>query len=349
MNIDIDFVSLQKNDRLHIPGDTGGLWRINKFIEFHHKVKAVDPLMLLEYAKRNNMNNDEIVILFWMLASTYSEITAIFLFNDIKQKIGWDKITKDIIDEYWVQNKSNLQFGSARRYAKSMDWFPILVHDFLEIVKGEPYGWIKKSISNMNSIEGYQFLYKELLKMKFMGRFSIELFLMNFKFFYQERLLDINIEENVTFNWKKYSNETSGLLNLFYYDEKADEFDKTGQLSEDTIHFLDNSVNILKDIIQERYGTIEAEYLVFMPRICTFRNFCKKNRYAGFHHDRQLGFIKSYEVSYPNYSIWKEIYDIRKSIYPNELLGELHGWIGIRPERKKMFLEKGLTGAEIVK
>ena len=172
---------------------------------------------------------------------------------------------------------------------------------------------------------------------------------MNFKFFYQERLLDINIEENVTFNWKKYSNETSGLLNLFYYDEKADEFDKTGQLSEDTIHFLDNSVNILKDIIQERYGAIEAEYLVFMPRICTFRNFCKKNRYAGFHHDRQLGFIKSYEVSYPNYSIWKEIYDIRKSIYPNELLGELHGWTGIRPERKKMFLEKGLTGAEIVK
>ena len=72
-------------------------------------------------------------------------------------------------------------------------------------------------------------------------------------------------------------------------------------------------------------------------------------RYVGFHHDRQLKFINQYVKQKPDDPIWEQIFEIRKSIFPNELLGELNGWNDIRPERKKMFLTTGNTGAEIIK
>lgn len=345
----INFGKLQENDILHIPGDTGGTWRIEKFLEFQHKATVVDHTLLVGYSKRHKLTPDEIVLLFWLLSSTYSEISAIFLFNDIKSHRGWDKVDKEYIDQYWKDNKPRLQFGSARRYAKNMDWFPVLITNFLDMTKYKPYKWLTKLTKGMTPEESYSHLYKVLMGMKFMGRFSVELFLMNFRYFYLEGLLDVNIEENVTFNWREYSNETSGLLNLFYKDESANEFDKSKKITAEDCKFLDEAVHILRDMVYERYGEREALYLMFMPRICVFRNFCKGMRYVGFHHDRQLGFIREYESNYPENDLWEELYEIRFDIFPHELLGELNGWTGIRPEKKKMFLTTGLTGAECIK
>ena len=42
----------------------------------------------------------------------------------------------------------------------------------------------------------------------------------------------------------------------------------------------------------------------------------------------------------------KECLEFRKKSYPDRFLGELYNWRGVRSERKKLWLKKGLTGAE---
>lgn len=332
-------------DLLQIPGDTGGGWRLKKFGEFAHYVRAVDPLTLEEYHKRHRLNLDDTIRLFWLLSSTYSEITAIIVYNDILATVGWDNLTPQWIEQYWKDNKSQLKFGSSRRYAKSLDWFPQLLIDFNQFVQNCPSRWLNSHME-ANPEQSYNNLYQFLVKRKFMGRFSTELFLLNFTYFYMDRLWDINIHESTNFNWRQYSNETSGLLNLFYQDELANDFDRNHQLSSSTIQFLDEANKAVRQYLFQTYGEYDAAPLIYMPRICTFRNFCKQQRYAGFHHDRQLEFLLSYQRSRGNTDLIQELFDIRKSIFPHQLLGELHNWRGIRSERKKLFVTTGLTGAE---
>lgn len=332
-------------DLLHIPGDTGNGWRIRKFGEFANKVRAVDPLTLEAYYQRHKLSLDDTLYLFWLLSSTYSEITAIVIYEQIPR---WKDLTENDIDAYWEQNKPMLKFGSSRRYAKSMNWFPYLLKDFLSFTQKNPSNWFKSMIRGKSPENAYDALYRFLINQKYMGRFSVELFLLNFTYFFKDKIWGIRLQENITFEWSQYSNETSGLLNLFYQDELADEFDLTHKISNETCKFLDKANIALQKYLLKEYGEYDASPLIYMPRICTFRNFCKQNRYVGFHHDRQLEFILNYQKHLGNTPLIKELFEIRKSIFPNSLLGELNGWNGIRPEKKKMFITTGLTGAEEV-
>lgn len=333
-------------DLLHIPGDTGGGWRLKKFGEFAHKVRAVDPLTLEEYYRRHQLSLDDTLRLFWLLASTYSEITAIVIYTDVCNDIGWSNLSPQWVEQYWRNNKPQLKFGSSRRYAKSLDWFPYLMIDFMEFSSSRPSDWLCSHLCD-NPEQSYNSIYQFLMKRKFMGRFSTELFLLNFTYFYLDHIWNINIHESTQFDWKQYSNETSGLLNIFYQDDLANEFDRSHKLSHSTIQFLDEANEAVRYYLLKIYGEYDAAPLIYMPRICTFRNFCKQQRYAGFHHDRQLEFLLSYQKVRGNSAVIRELFDIRKSIFPNQLLGELNGWRGIRPERKKLFVMTGNTGAEV--
>lgn len=333
-------------DLLHIPGDTGGGWRLKKFGEFAFNVRAVDPLTLEEYHLRHNLGISDTLRLFWLLSATYSEVTAIIIHSDITNSIGWDNLSSSYIEQYWRDNKPYLKFGSARRYAKSMDWFPYLMTDFMEFTQSRPEDWIQSHLQD-DPEQSYKSIYQFLVQRKFMGRFSAELFLLNFTYFYMDKIWNINIREPLRFDWSQYSNETSGLLNIFYQDEKANEFDRSHKLSQETISFLNEANEAVRQYLLQTYGEYDAAPLIYMPRICTFRNFCKQRRYAGFHHDRQLGFLLSYQKTRGNSALIQELFDIRKSIFPHYLLGELNGWTGIRTERKKLFVTQGITGAEL--
>ena len=84
-----------------------------------------------------------------------------------------------------------------------------------------------------------------------------------------------------------------------------------------------------------------------MGKICSFRNLFKASRYGGFHHDRELGVLREYEKTLPQYEdLWDRVFRLRRAMFDERFLGELHNWNGIRKERKKLWLEKGLTGVE---
>lgn len=338
-----------------IPGDKGGTWRLDKFVEYQHYAPAVDPLTYVEYAKRNQLNKDECVALAWYHSLTYCELTAALLLEEL----NFESVQLDRVEEFWKRNKPRLIFGSARKYVKNMDWFVPLMDKWLEDitffdnggnVDRKPYVWLKNMAFDPDNgpKQRYKNIEKYLGKWKFMGRFSIDLFTEAIIAMNKAGLIPLEIE-NSGYDWNKTSNLTSGMLNILYNDTLADKFDK-GEYKVDSD--METELNIaLGGILQKvrnTYPNQKTDKVSVVNKICSFRNLFKKSRYGGFHHDRQLGNLWEYWDSYPEKSeLWNEFFEIRKAIFPRHMLGEYNNWTGIRKERKKIWVERGMTGVEV--
>lgn len=326
-------------DLYNIPGDTGGDWRLQKFVEYQHEVPSIHYRVLGEYIKRHQIEKNRSVLMCWYMSCTYNEVTCVLMNELIKPKRLKHKA---YIDTFWEEYKSKLDFGSSRKYAKNMDWLPDLLFEFFKHVQGQPYNWIK---SFPDGEIGYAQLYEDISKLKYVGRFAADLFMESV--LYLNDYFETGFVEPEKLDWKNCSNLTSGLLNIFYMDEEANLYDKTGKLpvSED---LLNEYLLEVKNAIYCSYPDQRGDGVnLFVGKICSFRNLFKNSRYGGFHHDRELGVLREYEKTLPEYGyIWKKLYELRQDMFPRHLLGELNGWDGIRSERKKLFLSKGLTGVE---
>lgn len=332
-------------DLYNIPGDTGGNWRLNKFVEYQHEVPSIHYRVLGEYIKKYVKDKDEAVYLCWYMSCTYNEITCMLLHEMIHTQEITKKTCKSYFDRFWRKHKETLDFGSSRKYAKNMDWFPELMVQFMNLTKNKPYKWLK---SFSEGEKGYKDLFKCLENMKFVGRFAAELFMESV--LYLNEFFNTSFIEPSKLDWKRCSNLTSGLLNIFYLDEEANLFDKTGKLPVDE-EFLTEKIEEVKKEIYKVYPEQRGDGInLFVGKICSFRNLFKNSRYGGFHHDRELGVLKAYEKTLPEYQyVWDRAYKLRSEMFDDRFLGEIGGWNGIRKERKKLFLTKGLTGVETEK
>ena len=158
---------------------------------------------------------------------------------------------------------------------------------------------------------------------------------------YLKDFFGLSYKEPSKLDWKHCSNLTSGLLNIMYLDQEANDFDKTGKISipEDDLR---KELKTLQCAIQAKYPDQENDINLFIGKICSFRNLFKGTRYGGFHHDRELGWIKLYQKRFPAHKLlWKRLYKLRKQMFTPRFLGELRGWDGIRTERKKLWLTEG--------
>jgi len=326
---------------MNIPGDTGHPWRLRKFVEYQHAVPPIGPATYLEWAKVWKYSPDECVKLAWFNSLSYCELTALFLLHRLP--LGTDYA------EFWRRNKSRLIFASARMYVKNMDWFFPLMDKFSEVVCANgPYGWLSMLVGREGDPQrAYQIVYKELMRWPYMGRFSVELFTDAIVQMSREGLLGPSLRfEADTLEWKKGASVTSGLLNIFYQDDAADIFDKTGKLEDRYIVFLDRAIVKVAEEIERRHPEQDTSISVITPKLCSWRNLFKGRRYGGFHHDRQLEQLRHYQEAYPKDPLWKRVENLRRRIFVPELLGEVGGWDGIRKERKRLWLDRGLTGIE---
>lgn len=331
-------------DIYNIPGDTGGNWRLNKYCEYQSVVPPINPITYTEYARRNKLSKDDCVYLGWLNSTCYSAETAIFIFNQLPLENLNGRLCKD----FWGKYKKSLHFISARQYAKNMDWFEILIREFVKTFGKNPYNKIKLVLTD-NPKENYGRLFDIVNNLKFMGRFSIDLFLESLVHMSYKGILDFNLEYP-DFSWKNGSNITSAIFNIFYEDEKANHFDKHKTVSKEDKIWLDEKLKVIQKEIQKKYPEQNSDISEITPKLCSFRNLFKGSRYGGFHHDRQLEILNDYKSNLPEFnSIWDEIFEIRKSQFNEKLLGELNGWSGIRKERKKLFLTQGKTGVEMEK
>lgn len=319
-----------------IPGDTGHPYRLNKFVEYQHLAPVIDPLVMCRYAYK--LDPDDCVRLAFYHSVAYCGVTAIWLLNNF---VPGTNATK-----FWNEHKPFLIFGSARKHAKNMDYFPALMDKFVDEAAHSPFKWLKKLCISYSPIVNYDLIRRELNTWTYMGRFSIEIFLEAIIAMSKEGLLPgIDVEFGGNYDWVNGANTTSGLLNIFYADKSAEAYDK-GEFKPSVVdmeYFLDAVLVAVK----KKYPDQKQDAISVVGKICSFRNLFKGQRYGGFHHDRQLGDLRHYEEVYPDdWDIWDKIYKIRAEVFPEHMLGEKCGWDGIRPERKKLWIQKGLTGVE---
>ena len=336
-------------DLYNIPGDTGKSWRLNKFVEYQHEVPSIHYRVLGEYIKKHNLNPDDAVMMCWYMSCTYNEVTCILL----NRVFNWRKLTPESLKSYcrkfWGGWKTSLDFGSSRKYAKNMDWFPELMIEFIKVTHKKPYKWLTGIIRAQLHItpeSSYKAICDRLEEFDFVGRFARDLFMESIM--YLKDYLNLDLVEPSKLDWNRCANLTSGVLNIAYKDEEANLFDKLGKLPKGiTEDQLTRYLARIQTHIHEVYPEQADDINLFVGKICSFRNLFKASRYGGFHHDRELGVLKAYEKLFPEYQdLWDDVYALRKVMFPERFLGELHGWSGIRPERKKLWLRKGMTGVE---
>ena len=102
---------------MNIPNDTGGLWRINKFVEYQNEVPPIHREIFLSWKLEKTPSTDEMIVASFLMANTYNELTVLFLM----EKIAVDNDWLYNFENFWNKNKSNIQFGSAKKYIKMND------------------------------------------------------------------------------------------------------------------------------------------------------------------------------------------------------------------------------------
>lgn len=323
-------------DLYHIPNDDGCYYRMYKFVEYQHEVPSIHYRFIGEWIKKYGYTMDRAVDMCWLMSVTYNEITCIVLDSLIEQGLSIEKI--------WGEYKDKLDFGSARKYAKNCDWFIPLMREWKDLTQGKPLKWLLSQQKETDR-ETYKELQKNLRRMKYVGRFAADLFIESVT--YLKDYFGLRIKEPPEINWEDGSNLTSGLYNIFYEDKKALMYEKTRTVTEKEKTVLSEYLSKVQNEIGLIYPEQDNEITMFIGKICSFRNLFKAARYGGFHHDRELGVIRNYEKSLPGLkTLYYNCYELRKQIFPERFLGEINGWDGIRKERKKLWVTKGLTGVE---
>lgn len=158
---------------MNIPNDTGYPYRLLKYVQYHMSVPPIEPATIIPFCQKNNLTEDECILLAWYNSMCYCAPTALFLFTHLPNP------TEDMIETFWKTHKENLLFVSARRYVKNMDWFVPLLKNFCASVKKHPNlgSWLKSVVSSAKGPEeAYSAVYSYLIRLQYMGRFSVELF-----------------------------------------------------------------------------------------------------------------------------------------------------------------------------
>lgn len=329
-------------DLYNIPNDDDKNYRMDKFVEYQHKVPAIHPITLMKYIKDKELSKNDLIRLAYIQSITYCEITTILVFEDLNEHF----YDKDYIQKYWEANKDKLIFNSARKWVRRKDMFCRLINDFNSIFGVNPYEKLI-TMCKYGEEKNYKIIKIFLSQIKDCGRFAQDLFLEMMLMYYKHGLIEIRLKEPFVLDWKKDANMTSGLLNIIYEDEKANEFDKNGTIDKQTQKQLYCALIKIQNKIKEKYPKQDNSLQSFMTKICSFRNLFKATRYGGYHHDRQLENIIKYKQTYPEKEpILNKLLNDRLLLFDHKLLGELNGWNGVRKDMKKLWLKTGKTGVE---
>lgn len=327
-----------------IPNDAGGDWRIDKFVDYQHFVPPIYQSTLTQYAINNKLSDRDCVLLSWYMSVTYSEITAIWM-----HKV-FSIADMERAGEWFAQNSEKMIFGSSKKYNRYRGRFEFLMKQFLAAYGTEPEKTLYAVIGEGTEKEKYDRALNFNLNIKECGRFSGELFNECCLFLSEAGLMNAKMSSPNSIDWDKGANLTSCMFNLIHRDDLADEYDKLGKMNDYMKTFIpkfNDELIRIRDKIWTKYPERQVDVPLFTPKLCSFRNLFKCTRYGGFHHDRQLEHIRKYQEWYPERSdIWNEIYRIRKQCFVPVLLGELNGWTGVRKERKRLWVERGMTGIE---
>jgi len=329
---------------MNIPGDKNdGVWRAEKFVDYAEFVPPVHQNFLVEYAKRRQLDEGQCVFLAFLMGNFYSELTAIFAFEKFGRKVP----TNAEVDKFLLEWNDLIVYGTARKWIRYKGCSNLVLNWFVNTVSGDPLGWFDRTIRDKNPREAYDALQTESQRCPWYGRFASDLFNEIVMVFAKKRLITTDMRSDESINFYDGANLTSGLFNILYMDDRANEFDANKKITDEENALLSEKIIWLKRVYELKYPNKEVDVPLFITKICSFRNCFKGKRGGGYHHYRQLKYLREFERVAPEEALlWKEMYEIRKFVYPSVLLGEEHGIVGIPAGLTKWWLKNGWIGNE---
>lgn len=321
----------------------GGDWRARKFVQYADFVPPVHQAFLLEYAKRRELTEGQCIFLAFIMGNVYSELTSIF----ILEEWGYQVPSLETVNEFLNEWNPKIIYGSARKWTRYGGRAWSTFNWFVNETKGDVAAWFKTIAIGNTEREVYDNVIAGALECPGYGRFSTDLFNETLMLFSKAGMITTKLRSDESINFYHGANLTSGLFNICYMDERADKFDRDNVLSETEAQFLTDKLLWVKSIYEEMYPEKEIDVPLFVTKVCSFRNCFKGKRGGGFHHYRQLKYLREFELLAPeNQKLWDECYEIRQKVYPSILRGEDHGIVGIPEEISKWWVKYGWVGCE---
>lgn len=314
-------------DLYNIPNDDGKRYRKQVFLSMLEPEKgyidgATDYCMLMPFSKQFGLNTEEKLWLSFLYGLTYSQTSAMRVFIEFPD-LG--SINLNALRDFWGSEKSTLYFSKDKLRIKNNDQFiPSIMSMKSKLVESE------SSFEQLYAEhDTFERLYKWVIKeWRFFGPHGAYLF---FDSVYG--LLPKLYKDPNKLDWKNCGKTVAqGMSHLLYLDELSSVSVKEHNLSK-----YDNFVNKLQDRSNQPKIIIEST-------LCAFRKLFKGTRYSGYYADRMLEEVSESLKSVPTF--WREngidLYEYRAKSIPECLRGETQGWSGIRQERMRDWLDKGV-------
>lgn len=308
-------------DLYNLPTDNGKTYRKEQFISLlkdpplGYVDGATDYCLLPVFAEEEQLTTDQRFWLAYLYGLTYSQTAAIrtfIRFPDLKHT----PIPQ--LSNFWKDSKSSLYFNPDRKYVKNNDAFVPAIRAMKELTEGNPVAYWEDLSQN-----GFNSLYKSIKKDWFyFGPMGIYLFLDALW-----GLLPGQYVDPEAIDWKSCGKTVpEGMCHLLYLDD----------LVGDKQYPLDRFNKAVRYICRKTGQPV----VIVESTLCAFRKLFKGTRYVGYYADRMLE-----ECTQANKDLWGlgvDIFDYRSKAIPRELLGELNGWSGIRKDRMRIWLERGV-------
>lgn len=294
--------------------------RLREFVDYHiHGDGECNGIVLRGYSDRHHLSADEKVDLAFMFSVTYCVESAVILLK--KQ----EEVFRDI-DAWVAQNKTKLIFQSDRKYIRMKDAF------------NKCLAFYKSNRLRLRRIKGLKVLdlsywIPEVESYPYFGRFSAYLYLETIAQLFDMQIINAKME------WQNGATATSGLMNLYCYDDEANVFDRERKLREPFTE------DVLQAMVEPVLWDIAASggnsnITMVETSLCAYRKFFKGSRYNGYYLDRMLEEIYAMQKNFPEES--QELFEIREQKFDKRYLGELGGWRGIRKECKTLYRDRGI-------
>lgn len=290
--------------------------RLEEFCIYHRDGDGeCNAILLKEYADANGLKAKDRFDLAYFFSITYCCESGVILFLNRG------------MDLYAL--KGDMIFQSDRKYVRMKDYFERLIYQWQNSLSHyDTTKWFENGVLSLEKA------IKDVEKWYMFGRFSAFLFLETYA-----TLMNTPVA-NTTIDWEHGDTATSGLLNLFGHDEFAADFDRKGILQV-PVDKMDGYLKKTAENVKLSGG--DPNTTKIETSLCAYRKFYKGTRYNGYYLDRMLEELVWYRRERPQYiRVTEELYSIRKTVFDSDLLGELHGWNGIRKENKKLYKEYGI-------
>lgn len=301
-------------------------WRLLKQY-IRHGYMDTDTHLLGKYAEALAMSVPSRITLSFLYSTCYNVPTACFLYNLLGPIKYWNrKLLQDCWDEY----SKGMIFQTDRKWVKIANQFVDLCMDFKE--RMWPYSECIKP--HINSFDD---MYDAFSGLKNQGRVSTYIFI--------DGLIATGVMKPCMprlFDWNNGQTCTEGMLHALNMDEVVDYFDKgKHKLKVEVTSYLDKQLDRLVAELREE-GLPEDYVCDYESNLCAYRKYFKGTMYLGYYLDRQLEELRKLQKQIPDwYNLWEHLFQLRKDVYPAELLGEIGGWNGIRKELMQNFLTGG--------